>query len=188
MRIMELAIELANTTYASRGEVQDALTTTADLAAWLSRVGGSLTTPPTDAELAHLSATDLDHAHRLRKAVRDVAGAVSAGDAAPADGVAELNSRLRAAPIWWELAGDGRLRREAHHGGSSIDAALSQTAANAVDLLVDDKIRACGAPTCVLLFVQDHPRREWCSDTCGNRVRAARHYDRVRLRRAGTAK
>jgi len=184
MRTMELAIELANTTYASRGEVQDALTTTADLAAWLHRVGGALTTPPADAELARLTAADLDRARRLRKAVRRIAGAVSAGDPAPADAVADLNARLRAAPTWWELAGDGSLHREARHGGSSVEAALAQTAANAVDLLVDDKIRACGAPTCVLLFVQDHPRREWCSDTCGNRVRAARHYDRVRARRA----
>ncbi|HEY0690395.1 MAG TPA: CGNR zinc finger domain-containing protein [Kribbella sp.] len=26
--------------------------------------------------------------------------------------------------------------------------------------------------------MKDHPRREWCSTTCGNRARAARHYAR----------
>ena len=39
-------------------------------------------------------------------------------------------------------------------------------------------IRSCPAPGCVLYFLREHPRREWCSTTCGNRVRAARHYDR----------
>jgi len=28
--------------------------------------------------------------------------------------------------------------------------------------------------------VKNHPRREWCSAACGNRVRAARHYRRHR--------
>ena len=34
------------------------------------------------------------------------------------------------------------------------------------------------APGCVLYFIKDHPRREWCSTACGNRARAARHYAR----------
>ena len=37
-------------------------------------------------------------------------------------------------------------------------------------------IRSCHAPGCVLFFLKDHPRREWCSAGCGNRARAARHY------------
>jgi hypothetical protein len=43
-------------------------------------------------------------------------------------------------------------------------------------------LRACGAPGCVLMFLKDHPRREWCSNACGNRARQARHYDRTRKR------
>jgi predicted RNA-binding Zn ribbon-like protein len=39
-------------------------------------------------------------------------------------------------------------------------------------------LRACYAPGCVLYFVNSHPRREWCSTACGNRARAARHYQR----------
>jgi predicted RNA-binding Zn ribbon-like protein len=41
-------------------------------------------------------------------------------------------------------------------------------------------LRACLAPSCVLYYVQDHPRRAWCSAACGNRARAARHYARSR--------
>ena len=37
-------------------------------------------------------------------------------------------------------------------------------------------VRACEAPSCVLYFVRTHPRQEWCSPSCGNRARVARHY------------
>jgi predicted RNA-binding Zn ribbon-like protein len=37
-------------------------------------------------------------------------------------------------------------------------------------------------PNCVLFFIKDHPRREWCSPGCGNRARVAHHYDRHRAK------
>jgi len=58
---------------------------------------------------------------------------------------------------------------------------LSSIAHQSIDLLVGEdrvNLRACYAPGCVLYFVKDHPRREWCSHACGNRARAARHYRR----------
>jgi predicted RNA-binding Zn ribbon-like protein len=56
---------------------------------------------------------------------------------------------------------------------------LSALAADAIDLVTGPNrasLRVCGAPGCVLAFVKRHPRREWCSTACGNRVRQARHY------------
>ena len=47
------------------------------------------------------------------------------------------------------------------------------------------QLRACLGPGCVLYFVQQHPRREWCSAGCGNRARVARHYHRHRSLSAG---
>ena len=64
---------------------------------------------------------------------------------------------------------------------------LAQVAGEAVGLLGGEdtvRLRACRAPGCVLYFIKAHPRREWCSVACGNRVRAARHYQRVRDQRA----
>jgi predicted RNA-binding Zn ribbon-like protein len=64
--------------------------------------------------------------------------------------------------------------------------ALGAVAQDAIELLTGPEattLRACHAPGCVLYFVKTHPRREWCSEACGNRVRAARHYRRVRDRR-----
>ncbi|WP_433236869.1 CGNR zinc finger domain-containing protein [Streptosporangium sp. CA-135522] len=47
---------------------------------------------------------------------------------------------------------------------------------------VEADLRACHAPGCVLFFVKDHHRREWCSAACGNRARAARHYSQTHTR------
>ena len=61
--------------------------------------------------------------------------------------------------------------------------ALSSIAKESIELLTGDdrpRLRACHGPGCVLYFVKDHPRREWCSNACGNRARAARHYHRHR--------
>ncbi|MFF3488386.1 CGNR zinc finger domain-containing protein [Streptomyces sp. NPDC002701] len=40
------------------------------------------------------------------------------------------------------------------------------------------RLRACHAPRCVRYFLQDHPRQEWCTPSCGNRARVARHHER----------
>jgi predicted RNA-binding Zn ribbon-like protein len=42
-------------------------------------------------------------------------------------------------------------------------------------------VRICGRwPACVLFFVKNHPRRDYCSPVCGNRARVSRHYERHR--------
>ncbi|WP_433251781.1 CGNR zinc finger domain-containing protein [Streptosporangium sp. CA-135522] len=57
--------------------------------------------------------------------------------------------------------------------------ARAALAAAAIELLAGphrEQLRACPAPRCVLYFVKEHSRQEWCSVGCGNRARAARHY------------
>lgn len=76
---------------------------------------------------------------------------------------------------------DGRLERDATPAGPPATAALAAVATQAIALLTGPDappLRACLAPGCVLYFVQDHPRREWCCTGCGNRARVARHYQR----------
>jgi len=78
---------------------------------------------------------------------------------------------------------DGRLELGAGRGTSAVATGLAQVAEQAVGLLGEaeaTRLRACYAPGCVLYFMKTHPRREWCSVACGNRVRAARHYQRAR--------
>ncbi|GAB3826311.1 CGNR zinc finger domain-containing protein [Dactylosporangium cerinum] len=79
-----------------------------------------------------------------------------------------------AAPV----GGPRRVVRTAHAPALAAVAAIAE---EAVALFAGPDrllLRACHAPGCVLYFVRNHPRREWCSDGCGNRARVARHYQR----------
>jgi predicted RNA-binding Zn ribbon-like protein len=42
------------------------------------------------------------------------------------------------------------------------------------------RIATCGAPGCILFFLKDRRSAAWCSASCGNRARVARHYRRHR--------
>jgi predicted RNA-binding Zn ribbon-like protein len=96
-----------------------------------------------------------------------------------------VNQAAGAVPRWSALAwtpGDtpARLTRT---GGQAATATVSAIAEEAIGLFSQDerlRLRACLAPGCVLYFLKDHPRREWCSPACGNRARGARHYQRLR--------
>jgi predicted RNA-binding Zn ribbon-like protein len=179
-----LPVRLMNTVWADRHGVHDALDSTAALAGWLAVT-----------ELAprgRVTRADLVSAVALRDALRRLAAA-AAGDDRPAAAsplasveaaVAELNAVVLAAHVPPALVrgADGFRRSPASKGGV-VPVALSTVALQALDLLVaPSPLRACRAPGCVLYFVKDHPRREWCSDGCGNRVRAARHYARSKAR------
>lgn len=92
--------------------------------------------------------------------------------------VATLNAASALAPSWPTLV-DGRLVWASD--AESDTKAVGELAGEAVRFFAaDPELRACLAPGCVLYFVKDHPRRAWCSTTCGNRERAARHYARHR--------
>ena len=178
-----LALELANATYAVRGVLQDGLTTPAHLGAWLRDVRSRLSIRLTDAQLVAASQDDLAEARELRDCLRALADAAVRGTRPHHSIVAALNERCRAAPRWRELSWRGDPVATERSEAPPIRHALAKIADQAVDLFASaerEQIRACPAPGCVLFFLRQHARREWCSDACGNRVRAARHYDRVK--------
>ncbi|MFD9704636.1 CGNR zinc finger domain-containing protein [Lentzea sp. NPDC059081] len=166
---------LMNTVWASRSRLHDDLTTVSGLRDFLGVPAGE---------------DDLVAFRALRQALRDLAGVLTedtrpiAQDRDLGRAVAEVNRAARSSPRWPQLAvRDGELLRHNESEGSPADAERASIAAEAVDLFTgEDRVllRACHAPGCVLYFVKDHPRREWCSPSCGNRVRAARHYRRNR--------
>ncbi|TDC99079.1 zf-CGNR multi-domain protein [Nonomuraea deserti] len=57
-------------------------------------------------------------------------------------------------------------------------AALARAAIDFLSGPRREQLRACNAPSCVRYFVKSHGRQEWCKPSCGNRARAARHYQR----------
>ncbi|WP_306747742.1 CGNR zinc finger domain-containing protein [Saccharothrix yanglingensis] len=187
-------IRLANTVRRDRSTVRDHLTTAADLAAWLSGndVGADA---GTRVAAGDITAEDLAAFRELRTAVRDLAAALTddprpiARDADVERAVGAVNRAAIRADTRPQLeVVSGRLRRTTATTAGPVAAALAATAAEAVDLFTGDErelLRACHAPGCVLYFVKDHPRREWCSTGCGNRARAARHYRRTSGATAG---
>jgi predicted RNA-binding Zn ribbon-like protein len=73
--------------------------------------------------------------------------------------------------------------------GSPEDAILGAIAASAVELLGGpdrELVRVCDAPSCGLFFLAARERQQWCTPSCGNRARVARHYAR-RARSADAA-
>ncbi|MFF0410331.1 CGNR zinc finger domain-containing protein [Kitasatospora sp. NPDC004745] len=178
-----LPIELANATYAVRGRLVDGLQTVEHAAAWFRDNRERFAEPCTDADLLEVGAGELHATRALRDAIRALAGVAVRGGEAPSDAVAEVNRRVRAAARWRELSWGERPSALARSATPPVTTALAEIAQQAVDLFTGDQaadLRACQAPGCVLYFVKNHPRREWCSAGCGTRARAARHYERTK--------
>ncbi|GAA3336256.1 ABATE domain-containing protein [Amorphoplanes nipponensis] len=175
-------VRLMNTVWADRHGVHEALAAPADLARWLKATGLTYTEPS-------VTATDLHTAITLRDALRRLAALKTQDPRPPArsamrdvdTAVQVVNTTATAGPSrdTLDVVGDRlRLRPTAPTADPAI--ALATVAAEAIALLTapDLILNACHAPGCVLYFMKDHPRREWCSTACGNRARAARHYRR----------
>jgi predicted RNA-binding Zn ribbon-like protein len=166
-----LAIEFANTRRMARGTPVDLLSGPEAVAEWMAGVGFDLA----------LGEDDVAAFVRLRDAIREIAAALDAGEPEPGDAVATVNAAAAGAPSWPELVdGMARERTEAE----PVEAALGMLARSAVEVFGGpdrDAVRICGRwPACVLFFVKNHPRRDYCSPVCGNRARVSRHYERHR--------
>ncbi|WP_249227581.1 CGNR zinc finger domain-containing protein [Kutzneria sp. CA-103260] len=190
-----LPVELMNTIWADRDGVYDALDEPAAATAWLRAIAPRVGLPFV-AALDGLTAVDIARIARQLTALRDALRRLAAeatDDPRPAaasvtrelrDAVGTVNRVAAVAPRWsaliWE-SGDTPTR--VFRASDQAVATISAIADEAIHLFSGDsrlQLRACLAPGCVLYFSKDHPRREWCSSACGNRARAARHYQRHR--------
>lgn len=190
-----LPVELMNTIWADRYGVHDALGDAAGAQAWLRSVAPRLDliiAPDFEAIMAEpgVLARPLT---ALRDALRRLA-AEATGDPRPAAAsatreldaaVSAVNEAVGAAPRWPVLswAPGSEPSRFSRTSGPAAAAVVSAIAEQAIDLFSQGdrlRLRACLAPGCVLYFLKDHPRREWCSPACGNRARASRFYQRHR--------
>ncbi|MGW0431027.1 CGNR zinc finger domain-containing protein [Micromonospora sp. NPDC003197] len=180
-----LPLELANTTYAVRSQLRDGLETVEQLGGWLRDVSDRLGTSLGEADLAAAGPADLAVARDLRQAIRLIAQATVTGDQPPSAAIDAVNQVIRAGSPRRELrwtSGPSAVTTSDH---PPLVTALAEIAAATVDLLTGPDraaLRACQGPGCVLYFVKQHPRREWCSGGCGNRARAARYYERTKTR------
>lgn len=176
-----LAIELANTLFTGSGRPFDALTTPAALTRWLQTNAERIDLAPP----RKLGAGDLGRVRELRVLIRALLATVVDGDSAPAATVRRLNQLAAITPFTRRLQWPAGAAPKAHLSLSSagrLDALLALLAQNAIDVLGGSgagRLRRCEAPGCINYYLKDHPRREWCSPKCGNRVRVGRHYQRT---------
>jgi len=176
-----LPLELANTRYLTRGRPRDGIATVELLGSWLGQVRSRLQIPLTDAELLTVSDAQLSDARDLRDCIHSLAAATADHGRPDAHALDQLNRQTRTAPLWTELHWDASPRAGLRSSARPVTAAICEIAAHTVELFAGPRasdIQPCRAPNCILYFVKDHARREWCSPACGNRVRAARHYGR----------
>jgi predicted RNA-binding Zn ribbon-like protein len=184
-----LPVRLMNTVWADRHGIHDDLTSVDRLRQWLERT--RLDRTRLDGA-SQLGPADLAAFRRLRAAARRVAAHVTADDrpAATAGGadlaaaLADLNAETTVCAPALVLDG-GDLAFRWRPGARAVEQVRSELALETARLLTGEPgglLRACHGPGCVLYFVKDHPRREWCSAGCGNRARVARHYEKHRPR------
>jgi predicted RNA-binding Zn ribbon-like protein len=182
LRDEPLAIELHNTLYAANGTVIDGLAEGGSAAAWLDAIA----TRVLAGGAARRPAPSREDLVALRTAVRDALTASLSGDRVPRPTLDAINAFSALAPqspaAVWQPRGAPVAGTDVH-GATRADVILASLAGDAIELLTGPRragLRACGAPGCVLMFLKDHPRREWCCNACGNRARQARHYQRSR--------
>lgn len=200
-----LPVELMNTIWADREGLHDALAHPEGVAQWLLAVGSgeaaAWAAGPADSAAGpeHSAAGPeyivttprlVENFRQLRDALRRLAAiaTVDSRQAAAAPigldrAVAVVNRACAYAPTWSELVWPeaGEPHRDRRSARTPAETALAAIAEQGVSLLTgpdSPALRACQGPGCVLYFVRNHSRREWCSDICGNRARVARHYRR----------
>ncbi|MEU9061676.1 CGNR zinc finger domain-containing protein [Streptomyces sp. NPDC048430] len=197
------ALELASTIrHDGKDGVADDLATLQGLKDWLRRHQALLD--------GHIPAEEgtVDEDLRLRvvevrRAVRALfARAVSPARPSPPDAhrlmpadraVDHLNAIAALVPVVpqldWPLEGPpgARLSATRDDPHAVLLAALARAAVEFLSGPRREQLRACTAPRCVRYFVKGHGRQEWCKPSCGNRARAARHYDRHHRAQDGTA-
>ncbi|MEV4111626.1 CGNR zinc finger domain-containing protein [Nonomuraea sp. NPDC049695] len=188
------ALELASTIrHDGDGGVADDLATAQSMARWIHQQADLL---GTHVDVAGLSMDERLRSEivELRRAVRALfAQAVSPAPPSRADAhrlmpVEQALAHLNAAAareaivpqLAWPAGGTPRtgLLSNERDAGIRLIAALARAAIDFLSGPQREQLRACNAPRCVRYFVKSHGRQEWCKPSCGNRARAARHYQR----------
>lgn len=189
----DLALSLASTIrHDGAGGVADNLTDLAGLRKWASDnrallAGHSVTLRPTE-----LDEDALEQIRQLRRAIRALfARAVRPEPPSRADArrlmpmpqaLDAINTAAARQPLIPRLRWTKDPATVLESGAvEPVDRLAAGLARATIALLTGPHggdIRACQAPRCVLYFIKDHPRQQWCKPSCGTRARVARHYSR----------
>jgi predicted RNA-binding Zn ribbon-like protein len=185
------ALDLLNTQWLASGQPVDLLATAGGTVAWLAAAGAAA------GPAAGAAAAARQPLVQARQAICDVLAALNepggqpavpatGHPTAPASGQAtdRLNAVLAHGRLRLSIGPDRTASRELAVDDPAWRPAVL-AAANLLDLLAatPGRIRRCQHPACVLWFLDTtrNGTRRWCSmASCGNRVKARRHYERAR--------
>ncbi len=161
-----LVVEFANTLYGA----QDFLGTAELAALWFTKAGTRVV-------------RDTVAARVLRDTIHALFTATVTAAEPPSSAIAHVNATATAAPTSPQLIRQptGTFVASSHTTATGDAAVLGALATACIELLTDDRarlLRQCEGPDCCLFFVQHHPRRRYCHETCAHRDRQARYYRR----------
>jgi len=172
------ALALVNSLHGGPAGTVDHIAETSALVDWLIERGLL-------AERANPDQDAVAGFHALRTATRALLLARIEQRSPPVTAIRTLNAAASTTPgtpilVWTDRTPPAHAWN-ATPGSTPLDRALSAIGADAIDLLCGERgdgLIACEGPRCVRIVLKDHPRRKWCSTTCGQRIRATRYYQR----------
>jgi predicted RNA-binding Zn ribbon-like protein len=183
---VSVALALVNSLAAGPAGQSDQLATQVEIARWIRSCGlGSVTA-------VHVSDEDVAALAELRTAVRELFTAAADEREPDLTAVSLVNADARlvlGAPALRWLAGPPQQRWQAERPDTAANA-LALIARDAIEIVcgpLGPVIHHCEAHGCDRMFFRTHGRRRWCSNTCGDRVRVARHYLARKARRPAKA-
>jgi predicted RNA-binding Zn ribbon-like protein len=166
------AVDLANTVLVTPDGNRDLLENDDQLDAWVAAERGEI--PGVEAASGRLA-----EVRQLRDTVYALLHARARAKRSPDRARQRVNAISAAVPLRASLTRDGRAVEEPVRGDSYalFEAAVARSAIALADR-GEDRLSVCGAPSCGMLYLREHPRQVWCSQACGNRARVARHAAR----------
>lgn len=167
------ALDVANTVAVDKGVEHDLVAPAGDYQRWAQAARRS---PELTPEEAAAIAAARPRLLGLREHIRAVLHATAADQPLPGLAVAALNGASRTAAQWPELGHDRQIRQ--HALGDAVQRLLARYARSAMELAAGGsaRLRVCGAPSCGMFYRPRRRQQRWCSESCGNRARVARHY------------
>ena len=186
-----LCLDFINTQIAENGQPVDLLKTFGDLVSWCVQARILETTQQQEFSRQWRGRRDAEQtfarAIEFRVALRQMAERIVAGKAPPQIAIAQMNELLHHQVGHAELRrAKGGFEKHFHADFKEPIHLLWPVAESACDLLAYGDlslIKKCENAACVLFFydtTKNHSRR-WCSmSACGNRMKVAAHYHRLR--------
>jgi predicted RNA-binding Zn ribbon-like protein len=128
----------------------------------------------------------------VRTRIYRILSPISRGESPTESDLASFNNRLQKVSSKLRLVPAKGQYTLINPADDPLERIVSETVRSAADLLVSnsfDRIRRCGGCGWLFLDASRTHLRRWCSmEICGNRAKAHRHYQRVKIKRTDTAR